>query len=619
MIALEKIRLPVQFVKNSLPFKKFEQLSLKRKLLLSFLVVSIIPILLVQTFSYYNSTISMKTKINDLIHFNLVQTAKIIDNTLATYKDLVIQTFSNDSLIEQVKKMNSGTDMERLVAANKIRDELNTISLSKPGVKCISILTASGAVAWYDRETNSGIHNIWSKYTDLTKTEIYQKALKSESYVFSGVTSDLYFGQESHFINIALRFYDWKNIKHAVLGVIVLSFSEDYLYNSCNQQVENTKQIEDFNFIYNHQGEIISFPVKKFLGKQIFPPNRPYLTNGGDRQLIKLTQEAKVLKKRRFTINRFQLAETGWTIVNVIDQNYLFDQMFWMQRLNVIFGVLAILFSILIITYVTSTLSRSANKIVSAMNIARKGELSIQVALDTKDELSMIGSHFNQMMTQIQQLMDDVKVATGRQKEAEIKALVAQINPHFLYNMLDSINWMAIDKEEHEISQMIGSLANILRYSINDSNWVVTLREELEWLKQYIYLQQNHFDQSFESVLDFEETMLDSKIYKLLLQPLIENSIIHGFRGYTTGGILKITGTIEGELLKISITDNGKGISPETLETITRDLQLYHSYSGIGIKNVMNRLRIYYGEIAKLSFTSEVGVGTTVTLLIPII
>ncbi|HBF38760.1 MAG TPA: hypothetical protein DDW50_15755, partial [Firmicutes bacterium] len=519
----------IYFLQNTQPFKRFEQLSLKNKLLVSFIFVSIIPLLVVQTFSYYNSTFSMRRKINELIHFNLVQTSKNLDTTLTSYEDLVIQILSDDALVEQVKKLNSPSDIERLVAAIEIKRKFSIISLSKPGVKCISVLASSGEVAWYDRDNNSGFQNIWSRYPDVTQTEVYRTTLDNRHWVITGPDEDYYSGKEYHFVNIALKILDWKSGDNGFLGVVVLSVDEDSIYNSCNQAAEDNRKPDSFNFIYDRMGRIISFPVKAYLGKQILNPGQSRGTQAVNGTLAGFVKKAGFFGNQRLIINRLQQKDNGWTIVNVIDQNYLFHQMFWMQRLNIIFAIFAIMFSLMIITYVTQTLTRSTHQIISAMNIAREGQLSVQVNLDTQDEIAVIGSHFNQMMIQLQQLMAEVKVASAREKEAEMKALVAQINPHFLYNMLDSINWMAIEKDEHEISQMIESLAAILRYSINDSNWVVMIQEEVEWLKQYIYLLQNHFEYSFETIIHFDEEILTLKIYKLLLQPLVENAIIHGF------------------------------------------------------------------------------------------
>jgi two-component system sensor histidine kinase YesM len=606
------------FIRINSILTKFNQLSLKSKLLISFLFVSIIPILFVQTLSYHNFSLSMTKKINELIHFNLVQTSKNLDTTLTSYEDLLIQILSDEALIEQVIKLNSTSDVDRLLGAIEIKRRFSIISLSKPGVKCISVLAASGQVAWYDRDNNSGFQNIWSKYPDITKTEVYRRTLHSNQWVMTGPDSDYYSGKHYQFINIALRLSDWKSSDNQLLGIVVLSVDEDSIYHSCNQTGNDAERTDSFNFIYNRQGQIVSFPIKKYLGRKI---NRPETKSGSmtNQAILKFINKVHLFGNRQLIINQLQREKNSWTIVNVIDQNYLFNQMYWMQRLNIIFAVLAVLFSVLIITYVTGTLTHSTHKIIAAMNLARKGELSVQVNLDTKDEIAVIGSHFNQMIAQIQQLMEEIKLATAREKEAEIKALVAQINPHFLYNILDSINWMAIEKDEHEISQMIESLANILRYSVNDSNWVVMLQEEAEWLKQYLYLLQNHFEYSFVSVITFETEILTLKIYKLLLQPLVENAIIHGFKGRESGGVLKVTGMRMGEFIKIVVEDNGKGMSRDTLELIAKDIQERRSFSGIGIKNVSNRLRIYYGKDATLNFSSQIGMGTTVTLILPIL
>ena len=200
--------------------------------------------------------------------------------------------------------------------------------------------------------------------------------------------------------------------------------------------------------------------------------------------------------------------------------------------MTILFGALAILFSITIIIYITRNFSVSTGKILDAMKTAQDGELSVQVTLDNDDdELSVIAARFNKMISKINQLVEEVKRATFKQKEAEIRALEAQINPHFLYNTLDSINWMAIKKEEHEISNMLKSLAQILRYSVDKSNSIVKLREEIKWLKQYLYLQQTRFNYSFECFMDVDESIMDCMVHKLLLQPFIENAVIHGFEG----------------------------------------------------------------------------------------
>lgn len=170
------------------------------------------------------------------------------------------------------------------------------------------------------------------------------------------------------------------------------------------------------------------------------------------------------------------------------------------------------------------------------MQIAKEGHLDVQINEMKKDEISIIMESFNSLMNKLNNLMTETKEATFKQKEAEIRALEAQINPHFLYNTLDSINWMAIEKEEHDISRMLKSLAEILRYSIQNSNELVTISEEINWLKKYMILQLNRYDYSFDYTIEVEKSLYNHPIHKLLLQPFIENAIAHGISSYQSEG-----------------------------------------------------------------------------------
>ena len=262
------------------------------------------------------------------------------------------------------------------------------------------------------------------------------------------------------------------------------------------------------------------------------------------------------------------------------------------------------------------------------MKEAKKGNFNVKIKLNTEDELSFIGDEFNEMLSTINILVEDIKnqshyivELSNKRREAEIKAIVAQINPHFLYNTLDCINWMAIKNENYEVSDTIGNFAQILRYSIGDVNKEVTIYDEVEWLKKYVYLQQIRFNNSFTLDLDVNENVLGCRIHKLILQPLIENSIIHGFKGYNNGRILKVSiNKFQSNYIKIIVKDNGNGIENGRLEKIINNIKSGKDEDeNIGIKNVYDRTKIYYGEDVKFDIESVQGGGTTITLVISLI
>ena len=265
-------------------------------------------------------------------------------------------------------------------------------------------------------------------------------------------------------------------------------------------------------------------------------------------------------------------------------------------------------------------MDKSVNSVVNGMQEVKKGNLDVVVPVQSFNEINMIADNFNETTVKVRELIQEVTDAKENQKNAEIRALEAQINPHFLYNTLDSINWMAIEKEEYEISKMIRNLGVILRYSVNKSNQVVTIRELADWLEKYISLQQMRFNDAFSYKLNIDEKIYDEKVYKLLLQPFVENSIIHGFKEMESGGLLQID-IFQAENrqgIVIIIEDNGKGMPQGILKSFNnREEAIRDEGKSIGLHNAFSRLNIYYGDKVTWNVNSMEGMGTVITLRLP--
>ena len=607
-------------IKESKMGNSFKKMSFKSKLIFSFIFVSIIPILLVQSISYFNTTSAMKENVNELITYNLAQTEKNLNTTLNSYMDILYQIYTDDEIIELVKKINAETDSAMEISL--LRDKLSKLTNSKEGIRSIAILSAGGKTAFYDTLTASSLDSSWMN-KNFEKSEFYRNITSSKGSVLIPTSYASQLGDKKYYLfHIANKMVDFNDIRKDAIGVIVISIDEDIIYGACNEvdaKKEAKKSVRSVNFIVDKNGYIISFPDKDLIGANISLYD-PAGTNGREDEYTAAARKISYFDSSSIITNSLTSEKNGWIIVNAVDQSFLFSKVYMTQRLTITFGILALLFSIIIIFYVTRNFSGSIGKILHAMKTAQEGELSVRVELDDDgDEMSAIAARFNKMIYKINKLVEEVRAATFKQKEAEIRALEAQINPHFLYNTLDAINWMAIEKDEHEISNMLKSLAQILRYSVNKSNSIVKLREEIEWLKQYIYLQQTRFNYSFECFMEVDEKVLDFNIHKLLLQPFIENVIIHGFEGINKGGVLDIG--IKGweNSIMIVIRDNGKGIDPETVSKLNSpdDKEITAKGSGLGVSNVFNRIKMYYGDSGSWQVESETGKGTTITLKIP--
>lgn len=235
-------------------------------------------------------------------------------------------------------------------------------------------------------------------------------------------------------------------------------------------------------------------------------------------------------------------------------------------------------------------------------------------------EIETIACQYNTMMDYLAESVEKEKLLVLQKKDAEITAVEAQLNPHFLYNTLDTINWIAIGRKEFEISRAITALASILRYGIDNSNGIVTIREEYEWMKQYLLLQQTRFMEGMESNVEISPEAMDVRVHKLLFQPFIENCFIHGFKGIGRKPVLRICVEKQGKTsLEIMIEDNGRGIPDDIVETINQSAFAdFGNHNQIGMRNALYRIWLYYGEEAGVHIESREDEYTRVRIIIPV-
>jgi two-component system, sensor histidine kinase YesM len=601
----ENLRLPLLLPKD---------LSFKNKLMITFVLVTFLPAIILQYFTYYNWSQAMSNKINDLVQYNLIQTNKNLNMALSAYSDTLFQVFSNDEVIQSVHHFLYDTDAESLLYASKLRSLLAGYTYSKEGIRSLSFFSKSGRIIAFDRATGSSIDTLWNHIPGESRNVFAERLSRETQGALITPTEQVSDGQ--FVFHIARKLTGYANGQLEDLGYIIISIDEAVLSQSINfSGLENRSSMtSSINFLMNSEQNLISFFDKSRIGKplsELIPELKPGGSQLGDRAVV-LGQPS--------IVNVFVNEKTGWSIVNVTNESELFAEMYRMQRINLIAGAAMITITTLLIIYFSGLLTQSINKIVDVMKLAQRGILTAKIDHPFNDEFSVIVSSYNKMMVRISELMNETKLAVQKQKESEIRSLEAQINPHFLYNTLDSINWMAIEKEEYEISRMLSGLAQILRYSISQSNKLVYVDEEIQWLGQYLFLQKSRFDDAFEFQIEVGSGLQGVRLYKLLLQPFIENSIIHAFSGRKSGGKLCIRfRKAADDRLYIEIEDNGRGMSALQVKRLMEGSAASTDAkgSGIGVRNVLDRLELYYGDQAGIEITSEVDIGTKISMRIP--
>jgi len=242
------------------------------------------------------------------------------------------------------------------------------------------------------------------------------------------------------------------------------------------------------------------------------------------------------------------------------------------------------------------------------------------VDIEASKEVKAMIRQFNKMMIKISELMERVVLEQSAQRRSELKALQSQINPHFLYNTLDSIIWLIENNKNREAGEVVVALSNLFRSSISKDSVTVPLRDEIEHVSNYLLIQNFRYSDSFDYELDVDEDALDCPTMKLILQPIVENCIYHGLKNKIDRGIIQIKAKREGDFLVLSVTDNGYGMRQEAIT------DLYRSFEGeddsddrVGLKNIYQRIRFYYGGDAEMRIESEPDEGTTITIKEPVI
>lgn len=252
-------------------------------------------------------------------------------------------------------------------------------------------------------------------------------------------------------------------------------------------------------------------------------------------------------------------------------------------------------------------------RLVSAMRVFEKGDFSVRLKDHRSDEIGFINRHFNDMVSNIKELIDREYGHELAQKEAQLKALLSQINDHFLYNTLDSIHWLARKNEVPEICDVVFSLSRFYRLNLSDGNDAVQVADVKEMLESYLSIQKFRMTDDLHYSITVEPGVEDRVVLKYLFQPIVENAVIHGIAKSVDGGRIDVAFRTEGEMLVFTVTDTGAGMDARTLAAL-RDPE--QSGTGFALHNIRDQIRLYYGS-GSLELESQPGCGTWVRLTVP--
>lgn len=374
------------------------------------------------------------------------------------------------------------------------------------------------------------------------------------------------------------------------------------------------------------------------MDQEVIPRQRSFLV-GRDRKIIysdgmvtgelaKTAMEQYQSGRRRFNVSAdgkdyFCCAQynamTGWVSFSAVEEEMLFSESGSLRRYVGILVLCCAAVAVLLQMALSRMITLPLLRLKEGMHQVQESNFEVQLENDRRDEIGELTDSFNYMVDQIRTLINRVYREQLAQKNAEIESLQAQINPHFLYNALDSVNWMLIERGEMEISSIVVAMGKLMQYSMNTDVSMVTLREEYDNARNYLMVQKNRLEDQLEYELELDAAYENFHVPKLILQPLVENSIKHGVVGSAHPCTVRVRTVCSDEHICITVSDNGTGMDEEKLARYRRLLDgTEEERRGIGIRNVARRLQLHFEGACEFSVESTVDTGTALCLRIPI-
>jgi two-component system sensor histidine kinase YesM len=466
----------------------------------------------------------------------------------------------------------------------------------------------------------------------------------------------------------------------ATLVMVILSsyFSEQYLINRVNALLTNNLKFKEFRADVDQ----VTLSLEKYLVSRDFNMLREYYrysqtvdSEYAELTLVKSTRENYLLLENIRNLTRAFLQEADqavqakrarnsaqyyqafiaisryrtniyWAVDRLITQQleensrqYLLvsQRLHTVQRLGMFLIIGAIFFSMVIMIWITFRLTRPLHQLAEAAQSITEGDLALpplQVA--THDEVGVVAGAFNEMVASISRLITEIKLRSDLEKrlqeqevqnlsmqntlrEAELHALQSQINPHFLFNMLNAGVQLAVIEDANQTADYVDKISSLLRYSLRCIESPVTLAEEITHLRNYFFILRTRYGSGrFTFQIEIDPVVSAFRLPLLTLQPIVENALIHGVEDRENGGSIAIQAYQEQQRVIIKVTDNGHGIDPATLQLLQTEAKTIGHTTGIGLSNVKERLRIFFGDAAHLSISSIINQGTMVILDLPI-
>ncbi|MFC5704025.1 sensor histidine kinase [Cohnella faecalis] len=579
--------------------------------MLSYFVVILLSIALVGTVSFYISYKTMADRAESAGLQLVRQIENNMDNDFHSKRNLLLAPYNDQAYIDGINRYADMSDQEKFLFRQRIGD-LYLKSFNVTPIRDFlrfQIYYGDGELL-----SSSDARKPWTP-SQVRNSEWFRSTVaKDGEAFFSGfIPQEANEPSEVAAYASSIMIRDFSNPDRFI---VVRTEYRSSLFRSIGQNDDlslNSRIVildEDNRLVYESGNESKSIAESELLERAVGREGKFWINVGGEEMLASFTSSGY----------------SNWKAVLVTPRVEIFGALDKIKTTVIFTAIIAFVFTFMISVLFGQRITRPILNLYKTVNRIKRGDFSLRVKIDRNDEIGRIGMNFNAMQDELQTLIETKYLNQIKLQEVELAMLYSQINPHFLYNTLDSIRAMSDYYKVEEISVMAQSLADMFRYNTKNKDEIVTLQEELDQIDSYIKIQSIRFEGKIECGIQIDEALYGTPLLKMTLQPLVENAVFHGIERKRGKGMITISASKERSRIRLSIKDDGVGISEKRLAEIRDKLkppaqQLIEPSAereiGIGIVNVYSRYAIRFGDRFDFTIDSKKGSGTEITLVFP--
>lgn len=594
----------MNFFKRLHPNEWFSTILIRKKIMFVYIPLIILPLFLLGFVSYRVYTDAIVKKTVSSVSDNSTLITTLMNSMLTNTESAVnILTLNLNKVIVEKHSDNSG-QVSDLHLYTQITNQLSYALLIFPDVDSAAFISTSGVVYGSNLEMERNAEQVASS-TMIRK--LMQSRGSNNVWFPMERRNYLVTSPEQPVLSIGKKIVNINTGE--MLGYVVLNMREKAFSNI----YRNIGSIQDESYIIaNSDGMVVSAMTES----EVLHP----LPEGALRDWVLGSEEQNLLQSSpsgRMLLVRADISKLDWKLISMVPYNHLIADTKTITQLIIIIGFVCLLFAVLGASMLSNLIAKPIINLSRHMKHVNEGNLDQYLEVKSRDEIGILASGFNMMMHRVDELLSNIGQEQREKREYELALIQAQIKPHFLYNTLDVIYTLSEMDRPRDVQRTTKALADFYRVVLSNGRDQITLREELNSVRDYLSIQQIRYSDVFDFKIEIEPDILGCIIPKLTVQPLVENAIYHGLKTKGSFGALTILGYLEENRVILRIIDDGVGMSEERLHTLETAMRGQEKPVGYGISSVHERIRLYFGYEYGLHITSKLGQGTEITLDLP--